>query len=115
MRFDDLTKDDLIILLADRLLWASSVTGTIQFGTDDELLCDLADRADAGNDEFTDLINLVSKLTGRDTQEDPRDVKRREWNRQSNEKIAAIKAKAEAEAEQAFQAAMSAARGESAR
>jgi len=102
MNFNDLTKDDLIVLLADRLLWASSVTGTIQFGTDDELLCDLADRADAGNDEFTDLIKLVSKLTGRDTQEDPRNVKRREWNRRANEKLAAVLAKAEAEAERHF-------------
>ena len=101
MTFDDLTKDELIVLLTDRLLWASSVTGEIKFGTDDERLLDLNDRAVAGNDAFTDLIRLVSKLTGRQTQRDPREVRelrtRKETNRQANERAARLKAKAEAE------------------
>ena len=97
MTFDNMTKDDLIVFLADALLWRGSVTGEIKFGTDDDDLLEFEDRASAQNDEFNDLINRVIELTGREIKPDPRDVRRAEMNRRSNQ--AAWDRKAEADAE----------------
>ena len=90
---EKMTANDLLIFLTDALLMRSSVTGNIVFGTDDEALEDLLNRCQAGNDDFSDLIHRVAKVTGRSTSPDPRDIRRALYKKQANDHAFAIAAK----------------------
>ena len=74
---ENMTKNELLIFLADSLLKRGSVTGEIKFGTDDNALDDIESRVMAGNDGFDDIIDRVVELTGKQIEPDPRDVKRK--------------------------------------
>ena len=82
----NMTKDQLLVFLTDCLLWRASVTGEIKFGTNDQSIEDLEDRARAGNDSFEDLVDRVVELTGKQVEPDPRDVRAAERSQRSKHK-----------------------------
>jgi len=94
---ENMTKDELLIFLADSLLMRASVTGEIKFGTNDETIDEFKSRARAGNDSFQDVIDRVSELTGKQTEADPRDVRAAERKRKASKAAARRLAAANAE------------------
>ena len=84
----NMTKDELLIFLADSLLKRGSVTGEIKFGTDDRALDDIESRARAGNDEFRDIIDRGVELTGKEIEPDPRDARDADRLRRATEAAA---------------------------